>query len=431
MMGPKKNKKSANSTPIKNLLRIIGPGFLTGASDDDPSGIQTYSQTGAKFGYTQLWTAIFSFPFMATIQEICGRIGLVTGSGLAGVIRKNYNRKILSVSVLLILIANTINIGADLSAMASSAQLVFHIPFLAMLLILTLTTILLEIFVSYKTYAKYLKYLTFTLFSYVITAFIVKQDWSKIAFATFVPQIILNKEFFINIVAILGTTISPYMFFWQSGEEVEEEIRKRKIDKMGGQRPKVTAKDIRLMRIDTVIGMAFSNLIMWFIIVTTASTLHLNNITDIKTADQAALALKPIAGDFAFSLFALGIIGTGLLAVPILAAGTAYALSETFGWREGLYLKVRQAPAFYAVIIASALVGLLVDLTSIEPFEMLYYAAILNGVCAPPLMALIIAIGKNKKIMGAYTNSNFSNIMGYIITGIMALGVIGMLISLV
>jgi Mn2+/Fe2+ NRAMP family transporter len=240
----------------------------------------------------------------------------------------------------------------------------------------------------------------------------------------------LSKEYLINIVAILGTTISPYMFFWQAGEEVEEEVKKGKTDKIGGKKPKIKKKDIHLMRLDTIVGMLFSNLVMWFIIVTTASTLHLHHITDIQTADQAALALKPLAGDFTFVLFALGIIGTGLLAVPILAGSAAYALSETFGWKEGLYLKARRAPAFYGVIIIATLVGLLVNLTHIKPFQMLYYSAVLNGICAPPIMILIMLIGKNKKIMGVHTNSNFSNIMGWLITGIMTIGALGLLFSL-
>lgn len=430
MSSQKKVKKTQKSSSFKKLVKVVGPGFLTGASDDDPSGIATYSQTGAQFGYTQLWTAVFTFPFMTIIQEMCGRIGLVTGNGLAGVIRDNYNKKILSISVLLVVIANIINIGADLSAMASSAQLILHIPFVPMLFGLTLITILLQVFISYKTYTKYLKYLTVTLFGYIVTAFIVKQDWTTIAFSTLVPHITLSKEFLINLVAILGTTISPYMFFWQTGTEVEEEIHKGNIDKIGGKKPKIKKEDIRFMQLDTVVGMLFSNVIMWFIILTTASTLHVGNIINIETADQAALALKPVAGDLAFILFALGIIGTGLLAVPILAATAAYALAETFGWEEGLYLKAHQASAFYGVIIASTLIGLLVNLTSIKPFQMLYYSAILNGICAPPLIILIILIGKNKKIMGSYTNSSFSNVMGYIITGIMSVGVIGMLISL-
>lgn len=415
---------------IKKFLNIFGPGFITGASDDDPSGIATYSQTGTLFGYGQLWIALFSFPFMAVVQEMCGRIGMVTGKGLSGVIRKYYMRPVLYCAVLLLLVANTINIGADLGAMAASGQLVLHLPFTILLLGMTALTLVLEIFVSYKVYAKILKYLTFTLFAYVLTAFVVKQDWTKIAYATFIPSFSFSKDYLFNIVAILGTTISPYLFFWQAGEEVEEEVAEKKLHSMGTGIPQINKRDIREMRLDTSIGMFFSNLIMWFIIITTASTLHTHNITHIETADQAALALKPLAGDFAFLLFALGIIGTGLLAVPILAGSASYAFSEAFGWREGLYRKFTRAHGFYGVITIATLVGLLVNFTPIKPFTLLYYTAILNGIAAPPLLILILLITNNKKIMGKYTNGIFENVTGWIITGIMSVAGIAFLISL-
>jgi len=415
---------------IKKFLKSIGPGFITGASDDDPSGIATYSQTGAQFGYSQLWTAVFSFPFMTVIQEMSGRIGMVTGKGLAGVIRKHYTRKILTIAVLLLVVANTINIGADLGAMASSGQLILHVPFIVLLFGMTALTVILEVFVSYKIYAKFLKYLTFALFAYIITALVIKQDWSNVLKATFIPSISFNKEYLMNIVAILGTTISPYLFFWQAGEEVEEEVAEKKLHQMGAGVPHVTNKDIRTMRLDTAIGMFFSNLVMWFIIVTTASTLNLNNISSIQTADQAALALKPLAGDFAFILFTLGILGTGLLAVPILAGSASYAITEAFGWKEGLYRRFNQAHGFYGVIVIATLIGLLVNLTSIKPFQMLYYTAIFNGVCAPPLLFLIMLIGNNKKIMGEYTNSKVSNILGWTITLVMTLASLGLFIAI-
>jgi NRAMP (natural resistance-associated macrophage protein)-like metal ion transporter len=414
---------------LKKLLKSLGPGFITGASDDDPSGIGAYSQTGAQFGYAQLWTALFSFPFMTVVQEMCGRIGMVTGKGLAGVIRKHYSKKILSVAVLILVIANTINIGADLGAMAASGRLILNVPYILILITLTIVTILLEVFVSYKVYAKFLKYLTFALFAYVVTALIIKQDWTKVLTATFIPNISLNKEYLMNIVAILGTTISPYLFFWQAGEEVEEEVEDKKLYQMGRGIPLVTNKDISKMRLDTIIGMFFSNIVMWFIIVTTASTLNVNGIFNIQTADQAALALKPLAGDFAFILFTLGILGTGLLAVPVLAGSASYAISEAFGWKEGLYRKFNKAHGFYGIIIAATAIGLLVNFTPIKPFQMLYYTAILNGVCAPPLLLLIMFIGNNKNIMGNHTNSKFSNILGIIITLIMSLASLGMLIS--
>ncbi|MBI4084726.1 MAG: divalent metal cation transporter, partial [Candidatus Levybacteria bacterium] len=289
---------------IKKFFKLLGPGFITGASDDDPSGIGTYAQTGAQFGYTQLWTALFSTPFMSVIQEICGRIGLVTGKGLAGVIRKNYPRSILYSAVLLLVVANTINIGADLGAMASSGQMLFNVPFIFWLIGMTVLTLLLEVFVSYKVYVRFLKYLAFSLFAYIIAAFIIKQDWGKIAYSTLIPHLSLSKEYVMNIVAILGTTISPYLFFWQASEEVEEEVENHKLRAMGQGVPHVNKKDVKKMRVDTFVGMFFSNVVMLFIITTTASTLHVHGIFGIETATQAAQALKPLAGDAAYLLFA-------------------------------------------------------------------------------------------------------------------------------
>ncbi len=403
---------------LKKLLKILGPGFITGAADDDPSGIGTYSQTGAQFGYNQTWLALFSFPFMTVIQEMCGRIGMVSGMGLSGVVCKYYSKKLLYISVLILIIANTVNIGADLGAMAASAGLIIHIPFAILLLSITAITLLLEIFITYQKYAKYLKYLTLSLFAYVIVVFAVKQDWGEIAKATFIPNFSWSKEYIMNIVAILGTTISPYLFFWQANVEVEEaQAKNNKQVKSGTTAPKKS--EIRNMRVDTIAGMFFSNLIMFFIIITTASTLHSHGITNIDSADQAANALKPIAGNFAFILFALGIIGTGFLALPVLAGSASYAISEAFHWKMGLSKKFESAKGFYLVIIISTLVGLLVNFTAIKPFTLLYYSAMLNGICAPPLMILILLISNNKKIMGKHTNSLFSNIIGVTITVIM------------
>jgi len=421
---PYKMKKKSK---LKKILGHLGPGFITGAADDDPSGIATYSQTGAQFGYKQLWVALFTFPFMTVIQEMCGRIGLVTGRGLSGVIKKNYSKKVLYAAVFILFIANTINIGADLGAMAASAQLVLGIPFGVLLVGITALTLILEVFVSYPTYAKFLKYLTFSLFAYIIVVFVVKQDWQKIALSTFLPSFSFDKSYILNIVALLGTTISPYLFFWQADQEVEEQIAKHKIEGIGMGQPKITRKDLKIMRLDTTIGMFFSNLVMFFIIATCASTLHINGITQIETADQAAMALKPFAGDFAFLIFALGTVGTGLLAVPVLAGSASYALAEAFEWKVGLHKKFTEAHGFYLVIIVATLIGLLVNLTPIKPFQMLYYTAVLNGICAPPLIILIIFIANNKKIMGKHTNSKFSNVMAWIITIIMLI-TLGLLI---
>jgi len=414
---------------IRKFLKTVGPGFITGAADDDPSGIATYSQTGAMFGYNQLWTPLFSLPFMIVVQEMCGRIGMVTGKGLAGVIRKHYSKKILAFAVLLLLVANTINIGANLGAMAAALQLVIPLPFSVLLISVTTLTLFLEIFVSYKTYTKYLKYLALSLLSYFVVAIVVKQDWLEIARSVVMPEFSFTRNYLINIVAILGTTISPYLFFWQASQEVEEAVANKKIRAMGLGVPKITIRDIRRLRADTTFGMIFSNLIMFFIIVTTASTLHRNGITFIATAPEAAEALRPLAGDFSFLLFALGIVGTGFLAVPVLAGSASYALSEAFGWKEGLYRKFTQAQGFYGVIILATLVGLLVNYTPVSPFQLLYYTAILNGFCAPPLLVLIMLISNNTKILGKHTNGMLSNVLGWGITGLIFLCTFGLVVS--
>ncbi len=411
------NKKSG----FKKLLKSLGPGFITGASDDDPSGIGTYSQTGAQFGLSQLWTVFASVPFMIVVQEICGRIGLVTGKGLSRVIKENYPKSVLFFCISLLLIANTINIGADLGAMAATGQLLLGLPFIFWLIIITVFTLVLEIFLSYRVYAGILKYLTLSLLVYIVASFLLKLDWGKVALATITPTISLSKDYIINIVALLGTTISPYLFFWQTDEEVEEEIEKHKIRAMGKGIPKFTRKDIKNMRMDTAIGMIFSQIITFFIIVTTASTLGANGITNIQTADQAAQALRPFAGDLSYILFAAGVIGTGLLAVPVLAGSASYAISEAFEWKTGLSKKLKQAHGFYGVITIATLVGLLINFTGIQPFQLLYYTAVLNGFVAPILLFVIMLISNNKKIMGDNTNSFISNVLGWGITIIMGL----------
>ena len=415
---------------LKKLFKKIGPGFVTGAADDDPSGVATYSQTGSIFGFSQLWIALFSFPFMIVIQQMCGRIGMVTGKGLAGVIRTHYSKPVLYLAVSLLVIANTINIGADLGAMATSAQMLLRLPFLFWLCLMTGVIIVLEVFVTYKTYSKILKYLALTLFAYVLTAFIVKPDWGIIAKNTVLPQIKFSKDYLLNVVAILGTTISPYLFFWQASQEVEEEIVDGKISDMGVGKPVVKQKNVADMGFDTIVGMFFSQAIMFFIIITTAATLHAKGITNIGTASQAAEALRPVAGNFAYLLFAAGIIGTGLLAVPILAGSSAYAVAETTGLKAGLSKKSGLAPGFYGIIAASTLIGMVISWLRIDPIKALYYAAALNGLAAPPLMAIVILIANNKKIMGKYVNKRISNIVGWMIVIVMAIAGILLIIDL-
>lgn len=415
---------------VRDFLKKLGPGFITGASDDDPSGIATYAQTGAIFGYSQLWLSLFSYPFMSVMQEMCGRIGMVTGLGLSGVIKKYYHKRLLYTAVLSLFIANTINIGADLGAMASSAQLIFNLPFIFYLLGFTVLSLFLEVVVSYPLYAKFLKFLTLSLFAYIGTAFVVTQDWIRIFFSTIVPYFSFSPSYVLNIVAFLGTTISPYLFFWQADEEVEEEIAHRRIRAMGKGVPRITTRDLRAMRLDTLIGMFFSNLVTFFIILTTASTLSLHGIKSIETADQAALALRPLAGDFAFLLFALGIIGTGLLAIPILAGSASYAVSEAFNWRAGLSNKFRQAHGFYGVITLATIIGILVNFTPIKPFQMLYYTAVINGIAAPILIFIILHISNNEKIMGGNINGRRSNILGSLIGIIMTLAMAALLFGI-
>ena len=415
----------------KDWLKKLGPGFITGASDDDPSGIATYTQTGAQFGLTQLWTMVLVTPFLVAIQEMCGRIGLVTGKGLSGVIKQNYSQKLLVFIVTLLVVANAVNIGADLGAMASAMQLLVPVSFPILIIGVTIFTLILEVFVSYKVYVKYLKYFALTLFAYFGVAFFININWLEALKNLFKPHIIFSRDYLFNIVALLGTTISPYLFFWQAGEEVEELVAEKKLKSFGKGKPRVVEADFKAMRGDTVRGMIFSNIVAIFIMIAAAATLLPQGITQIDTAAQAAAALEPIAGKWAQVLFAIGIIGTGLLAVPVLAGSASYAVSEAFKLKEGLYRKFSQAHGFYGIITIATLLGLLINFTSIPPFRMLYYTAILNGAVSPILMILILRISNNKKIMGERVNSRASNIFGWIITAVMGAASIALLFSLI
>lgn len=413
---------------IKAYWKALGPGLITGASDDDPSGIGTYSQTGAAFGYAQLWTALFTFPLMAGIQEICARIGLQTGTGLAEVIRKHYPRPVLYFCVTLLFVANTINLGADLGAMAASARLLLGIPFIIWLIAITLVSVILQIFIDYKHYARVLRFLTLSLLAYLLVPFASSMNWGQALQNTLIPTVQFDKDYLMNLVALLGTTISPYLFFWQASQEMEEKIEQGK--KTPGARRGVTRVALKWMRTDVMSGMALSNLVSWFIIATTASTLYLHGIRNIDSATQAAEALKPVAGDLAYFLFALGIIGTGLLAAPILAGSAAYAVAETFRLREGLFLKLHEAPAFYGIITLSMLIGFAMNLIGINPIQALYYTAVLNGLVAPPLLVMIMLIGNNGKIMRDKINGRLSNLLGWITTVLMGLAALALLFTL-
>jgi len=399
----------------------LGPGFITGASDDDPTAIAAYTQAGAQFGYSQNWTALFTFPLMVTVQEMCGRIGLVTGKGLAGVLRQYYPKPMVYLAVFLLFVSNTINIGADLGIMAASGQLLVPLPFVVWLTVITVVTLLIEIFVSYKVYARYLKYLALTLLSYVAVAFLVQQDWREVISSIVVPTITWNKDYMLNLMAILGTNLSPYLFFWQADEEAEEEVEHGKIRSMGRGVPKITNKDVANMRSDTMLGMLFSNVVVLFIGITAASTLGKAGITSITTPAQAALALEPLAGKFTFMLFTLGILGSGLLAVPVLASSASYALSESFGWKEGLYRKFNQAHGFYGVIILATIVGLIVNIFRINPIQMLLYSAALNGILAPILLVFIMLICNNHQVVGERTNNRSTNLLGFLTIGVLSI----------
>ena len=421
---------------IKKILKSLGPGIITGASDDDPSTIATFSQAGAQFGFGMLWLALFQYPMKVVIQEVCARIGLVSGKGLSSAIKKRYSKNVVLPLTSLLIIANTINIGADIGAMSASIRLVFpHLPVIVAALSFTAFIILSEVFVPYSKYVKILKYLTISLFAYIATAIIVGGNWNQILAATIIPHIEFTPAFAMMFVAMFGTAISPYLFFWQASEEAEEEVEKHKIKEIGKGKPKISKKDIRLMRQDTAIGMAFSQIIMWAIITTTAGSLHSHGVTDIQSADQAAKALEPLlrtfpqAGEISKTIFAVGIIGTGLLAVPVLAGSSGYALSDVFEWNEGLSKTFRQAKGFYLIIAASTLIGLWMNFINIDPIKALVYAAVINGIIAVPILFAVMKIANDKKVLRDKTNNRLSNVIGWLTFGVMGLSIVIMIVS--
>jgi NRAMP (natural resistance-associated macrophage protein)-like metal ion transporter len=403
---------------IKKFFRIFGPGIITGAADDDPSGIATYSQTGAQFGYGQLWTSVFMLPLQTAIQEACARIGAVTGKGIAAIIKENYSKKVLYFLVILMLIANIINLGADIGAMAEAAKLIIPVNFVILTLFFTSITLMLEIFITYKKYARILMWLCLSLMAYPITVFMVTQPWGTLLKATFVPHVEFNFQFLFIITGVLGTTISPYLFFWQASQEVEEEHKKHMAKRDG--KPWLSKRFMRNLRIDNFIGMFLSEIVTWSIIVVSATVLHANGMTDIKTGADAAKALEPLvqtfphAGYVAKLIFAVGIIGLGLLSVPVLAGSAAYALSETFNWKSGLNLKLKKAHGFYGVITIATLIGLCINFVGIDPFKALIYTAVINGIVAVPLIFVIGQIAKNDKIMGTYKSGWLSRTVVWI-----------------
>jgi len=407
----------------RHLLGILGPGLVTGAADDDPSGIATYSQTGAQFGYGQLWTALWMLPLVTGVQEACARIGNVTGQGLARNIKNRYSLRTLRLLVTLLAVANVINIGADIGALGASAGLIIHIPASALMVVFTLLILALEIAVSYRRYAKVLKWLTVSLLAYPITAFFVHEPWGTIARATFVPHIQFSASFFYVITAVIGTTITPYMFFWQASQEVEE---------VKGSKARRSLRDLRT---DNAIGMVISQAVAWFIIITAATVLHAAHVTTINTAADAARALEPLvrtfphSGEIAQGLFALGIVSLGMLAIPVMAGSTSYALSEARGKREGLDLTPKQGRYFYGVIAASMLIGLCLNFIGISPIKALVFAAVFNGVAAVPLIWFIDRIAADRATMGEARSGWLSHIVLILTFMGMAGSVVAMAVS--
>ncbi len=402
----------------KGFWTSLGPGLVTGAADDDPSGIATYSQTGAQYNYQFLWLSVLTFPLMSIVQEMCARIGLTTGRGLAGNIRINYPKWVLYSCAALLFIANTLNIGADIGAMAEAVRLIFpESSFVFLTIVITFLCMFLQIFTPYERYAKYLKFLALVLFSYVVTMIVAKVDMQSLLYHTFIPSIQINPDQIFLVTAILGTTISPYLFFWQTSHEVEEEILHGKTSLR--LREVTTDKEIRKMRIDVWSGMFLSNFVMFSIIATCAAVLFTNGIHTIDSAAQAAEALRPFAGDQAFFLFAIGIIGTGLLAIPVLAGSAAYTVAESFKWKSGLYRPLKSARAFYGVIIFSMLLGLCINFIGIPPFKMLIYSAVVNGLVAPVILFLIVQMTSNPKVVKERVNHPVIKYMGWFVTIIM------------
>lgn len=398
----------------KDYWHMLGPGLTTGASDDDPSGIATYSQAGAQYGFHFLWLAAWTFPLMATVQEMCARIGLVTGRGLAGNIRIHFSKHLLYVCTMLLFAANAFNIGADLGAMAKAAQLLLPSWSFTLLVIgFAAISLGLQIFTPYVRYAKYLKWLALVLLAYIFAAILAKPDWSEVLQHAFIPTLNFNQDEILMLAAILGTTISPYLFFWQTSQEVEEQILQGKTT-VHLRRP-TDPQDVKRMRVDVWSGMFLSNLVMFFIIAACGSVLFPNGITEIQSAAQAAEALRPFAGDASYALFAIGIIGTGLLAIPVLAGSSSYAIAESFRWREGLYRNLEQAYAFYGIIIISMLVGLGINFIGIDPIKALIYAAVANALVAPIILLLIVLLSSNKKLMGRWVNRRLTTSVGWVV----------------
>jgi NRAMP (natural resistance-associated macrophage protein)-like metal ion transporter len=410
---------------IRDWMRQLGPGLITGAADDDPSGIATYSQAGAQFGLLTLWTVVFTYPLMVGIQLVSARIGRVTGHGLASNIREHFPRPVVYCVVGLLVIANTINIAADIAAMGDALRLLIGGPSHIYAVVFGVVSLLLQVFLTYQRYVRYLKWLTLALLAYVLMVLTVNIPWHEVLSHAVVPHFALTREYLTVVVAVFGTTISPYLFFWQASQEVEEinaDPNAYALTKSadGAQ------KHLRRIKIDTYIGMGFSNLVAFCIILATAATLHVAGVTDIETSAQAAEALRPIAGHAAFLVFSLGIIGTGLIAVPVLAGSAAYAVTETFQWKRGLDLKLLEAREFYAIIALATLGGIALDFSPINPIKALFWSAVINGVIAVPIMMVMMLLADDAKVMGRFTVTRRLKALGWLATGTMAASVAAM-----
>ncbi len=414
----------------RSYWQTLGPGLTTGAADDDPSGVGTYSQAGAQYGLQLLWLASCTFPLMAVVQEMCARIGLVTGRGLAGNIRLYFPRWVIHLCTILLFAANTFNIGADLGAMAKAAQLLMpELNFTLAVVGFTVLSLTLQIFVPYAKYARYLKWLALILLSYVFAMVTIDLNWSNVLRHSFLPTFNFTRDKLMIITGVLGTTISPYLFFWQTSQEVEVQIMEGKTT-IESRQEETSKSEVTSMRTDVWSGMFLSNLVMFAIIATCAAALNSVGVTNIQSAADAAMALKPIAGNEAYLLFTLGIVGTGLLAVPILAGSASYAISESFGWRYGLSRKLGEAYSFYGVIMISTLIGLAVNFIGLDPIKALIYSAVGNGLIAPVILVLIVLISRDRKVMGKWANGLLTNILGWLITGLMVVSGVATIISL-
>jgi NRAMP (natural resistance-associated macrophage protein)-like metal ion transporter len=421
--------KSGKPQVKKSFLQKLGPGLITGASDDDPSGIATYSQTGAQFGYSMMWLMLFSYPLMIAIQEICARIGRVTGVGIAGNMRKHYPAPLMYGIVSLLCLANIFNLGADIGAMGAAGQLLLGGPTLPYVIFFAVLSLLVQMYVRYTKYVHYLKWLTLVLFAYVLTAFVAHVDWGRALRATVLPSLSFNTRYLTTLIAVLGTTISPYLFFWQASEEAED-VRDCRGEHPLKWAPWQAREQFNRIRVDTVVGMAFSNLVALFIILTTAAKLHAAGIVDVQTSAQAAKALEPLAGRFAFVLFAVGIIGTGLLAVPVLAGSAAYGVAEVFRWRASLERKPREAKQFYGVLAAATIIGLGLNFVGLNPIRALFWSAVVNGVVSTPLMVVTMLMAENRRVMGQFTLPRALRIVGWVATAVMLAASIGLFATL-